>query len=349
MSIKYNGGYIPAVGADGTTLVADSSTSTGLRYNPTTGNLNFVINGGFDIWQRSTSSSANGYATADRWNRDANACTTSQQTTGAPNGSRYVLRNTFTSASSAYATQLYFMETADASRLWGQTVTLSVKLRRSSGMASNLQLYLRKNATVDAGPATGSWATISFITISNASLPTGTTSADWYTATITATIPNDGTANSLNFFVATVSEPGNGSYWEMAQAKLEIGSVATTFSRAGGTLQGELAACQRYYWQSPSTVAYTPYGFGSFISTTVFQAPVKLPVSMRIIPTLATSNALAAVNASAAALTSVSVVGAQSSVDIAYISASGTGTLNAPATLANNNTSGGYLGLSAEL
>ena len=32
MSIKYNGGYIPAVGADGTTLVANSASATGVAW-----------------------------------------------------------------------------------------------------------------------------------------------------------------------------------------------------------------------------------------------------------------------------------------------------------------------------
>jgi hypothetical protein len=44
-----------AVGANGETLVADSSTSTGLRYNPQNALANPIINGGFDIWQRGTS------------------------------------------------------------------------------------------------------------------------------------------------------------------------------------------------------------------------------------------------------------------------------------------------------
>ena len=57
-----------AVGNNGDTLLADSSTSTGLRYNPQNALANPVINGGFDIWQRGTSilNPANSY-TADRW------------------------------------------------------------------------------------------------------------------------------------------------------------------------------------------------------------------------------------------------------------------------------------------
>jgi hypothetical protein len=43
-----------AVGNDGEQIVADSSTSTGLRYQEPL-NLNPVLNSGFDIWQRGTS------------------------------------------------------------------------------------------------------------------------------------------------------------------------------------------------------------------------------------------------------------------------------------------------------
>jgi hypothetical protein len=42
----------------------------------------------------------------------------------------------------------------------------------------------------------------------------------------------------------------NTDYILWSGAQLEIGSVPTTFSRAGGTIQGELAACQRYYQKS---------------------------------------------------------------------------------------------------
>ena len=59
-----------AVGANGYTLVADSSTSTGLAYSPTFfAGKNKIINGDFGIWQRGTSFSnpSNGAYTADRW------------------------------------------------------------------------------------------------------------------------------------------------------------------------------------------------------------------------------------------------------------------------------------------
>ncbi len=58
-----------AVGNDGETLVADSSTSTGLRYTAGNPIPNPVLNSAFQVWQRGTSvSGAGGGAyTADRW------------------------------------------------------------------------------------------------------------------------------------------------------------------------------------------------------------------------------------------------------------------------------------------
>ena len=77
------------VGSNGEQLVADSSASTGLRYNPPVGSLvNPVINGGMDNWQRSTSISVTASTTpytADRWqvtNGASQALTVSRQATG---------------------------------------------------------------------------------------------------------------------------------------------------------------------------------------------------------------------------------------------------------------------------
>jgi hypothetical protein len=47
---------VTSVGADGTTLVADSATATGLAYIPTFfAGKNKIINGDFGVWQRGTS------------------------------------------------------------------------------------------------------------------------------------------------------------------------------------------------------------------------------------------------------------------------------------------------------
>jgi hypothetical protein len=267
-----------------------------------TAGKNVIINGGFDIWQRGTSSSVNGgYLTADRWAFDSSNATKSQQTTGAPNGSRYVLRNAFTSGSSAYSSTIQYIETNQVVPLWGQTVTGSVKLRRSSGMASSITFFIQKNVTVDAGPGNGGWTTITTTVASNASLPTGTGASNWFTATFTVAIPNDGTANSLRVLVVTDSEPGNGSYWEMAQCQLELGSVATPFSRAGGTIQGELAACQRYYNRvNGSNVGGSTWINGHISGTSPYYAIscYQYPVEMRVAPTITQSGSVRVSSAS---------------------------------------------------
>jgi len=185
-----------AVGNNGETLVADSSTSTGLRYQGSqAGGKNTIINGNFDIWQRGTMFTNNSYS-ADRWlTNSGEAQTVTRQSTGAPNGSQYYWRSTATQAACFFVpTQL--IETSQAANLVGKTVTVSILLRRNATMTSDISVGLSKSATVDAGSG-ATWTSLGSTAVSNASIPTGTTSADWFKATLTVTVPNDGTANSL--------------------------------------------------------------------------------------------------------------------------------------------------------
>ena len=68
---------------------------------------------------------------------------------------------------------------------------------------------------------------------------------------------------------------------------LELGSVPTSFSRTGGTISGELAACQRYL---PAISGATNSILGYAYSTTGSQIYIKLPTTARVAPTGITVN-----------------------------------------------------------
>jgi len=250
-----------------------------------TAGKNFVINGNFDIWQRGTSfTSTSSIYTADRWQVGGNY-TVTRQTTGVPIGSQYCLRGVNTASS--YAAAYSYLETSQSFPLQGQTVTISAKFRRNATASFGLKLSVSKSSTVDAGYGS-TFTEIGSETVSNANLPTGTGASNWYTAKATFTIPSDGTANGLRIGIEPTITDVNGAYWEAAQVQLELGSVPTTFSRAGGTLQGELAACQRYL---PAVFVSTET-FGFAYSTTGTQFYGTFGVTPRVAPTGLTISSL---------------------------------------------------------
>jgi hypothetical protein len=238
---------------------------------------NFVINGGFDVYQRgSFSSSSSGY-TLDRWQviSSGGTATVTQQSSGGPVGSSNHFRLAYTSTGIWNIWQ--YIESSNVKMLQGRTVTLTAKIRKNATFSSNYIMGIYKSSTANGG-SSASWSQVGSSSAINANIPTGTTSSDWLTLTTTLSIPSDGTAEGLAVVFFENAANLNGSYIEISQVQLEIGSIATPFSRSGGDIQGELAKCQRYFYRIPFSgnqgISFTFAGNGTM--GTSFQFPVHM-------------------------------------------------------------------------
>ena len=353
---------ILSAGNNGETLVLDSSTSTGLRYQAhTEAGKNFIINGGQDVWQRGTSIATSGTTyTGDRfetWSTAGAATTTSRQltndTTNLP-GIQYcarVQRNSGQTLTGAIAYQTS-LETVNSIPLAGKPIVVSFYARAGANYSAASSLL-----TVKVITGTGTDQKVSGYTGAVEIISTSVTlTTTWQRFQLTATVGATATEIGFQPYSLPTGTAGANDYYEITGIQLELGSVASTFSRAGGTIQGELAACQRYYWRSSSGTTYTALSnFGTAISTTQAIVPLPQKVSLRATPTVldfsnlglsadGVSTATAAV--SAAAFSNGNIT----SAEIQNIVVTSTGlTQFRPYALYANNSSAGYIAIGAEL
>jgi hypothetical protein len=335
--------------------IADQQDNLGGAVAPFVAGKNFIINGGFDIFQRSTftSQTASAYA-LDRWYVGVGGTVTiTQQTTGAPVGSQYCMRVAYNAASS-FGNQFQALESANATALAGQTVTATVLVRANASWAATtsqgLNFYVEKNSTANTLTG-GTWSSISSTVVTGASISTGTSSTSWTKLTVTCAIPNDGTAAGLRLRIGESVVGPSGAYWEMAQCQLEVGSAATPFARAGGSIGGELALCQRYYHRfNFNSGSYSRAGFGTASTTTNGKIFIPFNTTMRATPTAVDYSTLGlfdGVNTYTITSVALDQLGPENgTVDCAV--ASGL-TQYRPYFLYYGNTTGAYIGFSAEL
>ena len=107
------------------------------------------------------------------------------------------------------------------------------------------------------------------------------------------------------FIWSDVTDTTAGDFLYIAESKLEKGLSASAFEYAGGTFNGELASCQRYYWRDTAGNAYSGFGTGTMYSTSDVFAIFPFPVTMRVAPSLSFSTLEIIAGSSAAAITGV--------------------------------------------
>jgi hypothetical protein len=357
-----------AKGADGTVLVADSTTSTGLAWQPygaqVVAGKNLCINGGMDFWQRGTNSSfagigSGGYS-ADRWNSTmsgTNISWTITRDTNVPNASfTYSLKLTQTSSPATSVTEYglrYRIEQQNAQILTGKHATISFWYKTNlTGLH-----YVRSNTISGVG------STESNTTFTVASADTWQyitfTSSTFLNVTSWSGTPESwgayfdfGLSNTSVGATATTI-PAN-AYFQVTGVQIEVGKAATPFSRTGGTIQGELAACQRYYVRLGGGALYDFVGMGNTTSTSGGYVIAQFPSHMRSIPSsIDYSNlGIAQWGTSPVAVSSASILnnGSNASNKTAVIQFAGSG-FPAGGTFVNmtGNGSSGYIGFNAEL
>jgi len=232
-----------AVGNNGESLVADSSATTGLRYQSNfAAGKNKIINGDFNVWQRGTSVSAtNTYAyISDRWQSLCDGAITGARTAFSPGTApvagyegKYYLR--YTKTSGTYWQVQQYIE--DVQTLAGQTATISFWAKVDAAKT----IYVQLSQNFGSGGST---------TVTT-SAGTQALTTSWVRYSFTVAVPSIsgktiGTSSNLALEIGVSATTGN-VVFDLWGVQVEAANTATAFQTATGTLQGELAACQRYY------------------------------------------------------------------------------------------------------
>jgi hypothetical protein len=292
--------------------VNDTNGTINANASPYAAGKNKIINGDFYFNQRGfTSNTTDNTYNFDRWvqeNSGGTVTVTPQTFTPgtAPvagyEGKNFV-RVVTASQSAAGHYALYEQRIEDVRTFAGQTITVSFWAKAASG-TPNVGLTVTQSfggggsSAVNTSAAavktiTTSWARYSFnITVPSISGKTiGTVVNNMLVVSIV--VSTGATLVALGY-ANTGIQNGTFDIWGV---QVEAGSTATPFQTATGTIQGELAACQRYYSKSynqattPGTDITSSYsgavifgGWGSASAAKVMQYPHK--VTMRTTPTI---------------------------------------------------------------
>jgi hypothetical protein len=278
--------------------VNDITGTINANVNPYTAGKNQIINGDYGVNQRNFSTSTTDLAYLfDRWRHTylGGSLTSTAQTFSPGNAitgyepKNYLQSVTASQATTTYAAILY-AGIEDVRILAGQTATISFWAKAASGTPA-VGIEIQQNFGTG-----GSGAVVT-------SVAAKTLSTSWTRYTATIAVPSitgktigTGSNLGLNLWISAGATSGVASrasnigaqnatfqFWGV---QVEAGSTATAFQTATGTIQGELAACQRYYQFIGGTASGFPIVGGYTSTATTNRYPIVFPVQMRISPTI---------------------------------------------------------------
>ena len=328
---------------------------SGVSVNENIAGKNLIFNGAADIAQRGTSVSITGATVSnyglDRWfGFTGGSNITQSQVASGLTGFQYAVRTQRTAGQTSTGT-IYLsqsLETRNTIPLAGQTVTWSFWGRigsNFSGASNQVVSQVLSGTGTDQNILSG-YTGASYVLNATTTLTTS-----WQRFTYTATVSSTATEIGILWNYVPSGTAGANDYFDITGVQLEIAPQATPFSRAGGSIGGELALCQRYYWQVGAGVLCPAVA----ISTSNLYGYVYTPVSMRLSPPTVTAYTLVIQNAGFTGYSSVTTAsslsisnGSSNIVGINFTSNVTSYSVGSNNWISQNNGSS-YLSLSAEL
>lgn len=315
---------------------------------------NVIINGAFDIWQRGTSftnPTSFGY-TVDRWRPgyDGSGATRILSQQAHPLGisatigqeRAYFHRYAQTVAGSGGTYNIFQQTIEDVRTFAGQVITISFYAKAASA-------FTIPGLTFVQGFGVGGSTQVENNVTTNISLTT-----NWQRYIYTYSVPSISgkTLGPSSVAAINFNLPLNSVFtFDLDGVQVEAGSIATPFRRNANSLQGELAACQRYYQRLTSPGGYLIVCSG-FANNSGFFLSRPLPVTLRAPATSIVGSGLSLYNWASGSYTSLSGINIDAgtnSVNEAGFSVTGSLSSGTFYRLQANANTAAYFEVSAEL
>ena len=267
---------------------------------------NYIINGGFDVWQRGTSfaysAGSNGYHTADRFS-SANVVgaggqfTVSKSAIGNSNAIRFTTNTISTNltTTNSWDGLIYKIESQNVYHLNSKTITVSFKIKTNfTGVLS----FSLRNSVINRSYVSNFSVTsgVEHLITKTVTLETNTVLTNDANKGMDFVIgfDNNGTfqtATTDSWIAGNYITTSNATNWsqiagatiDIAELQMEQGSVATAFEhRSYGE---ELALCQRYFHN------YTSFSLGyTYTNNVASDGAFQFSTTMRVSPTISNAS-----------------------------------------------------------